>query len=217
MFQSCPDSAKKLRVTSTNGNSESLLFDFAMNPSPIPASNMAVVRYVSPQSMKFLPRQYFHVTYSIFETKYLFCLSLLWIFLFTFHGEFMHITFYILYVQGASGIDARFLKLSPASAVSPIMTKFSQYNPHSTFAGKIKGPATGDSESSHCQKNPRRMREDISRDILRGPRLFWPLNCPLLRSGQFKGSKKSWPPQNVYFGGFFAKLEFSRDFLYILN
>jgi hypothetical protein len=26
----------------------------------------------------------------------------------------------------------------------------------------------------------------ISRDILRGPRLFWP-----------KGSKKSWPPQNV--------------------
>ena len=25
----------------------------------------------------------------------------------------------------------------------------------------------------------------ISRDILRGPRLFWPLNCPSLRSGQF--------------------------------
>jgi hypothetical protein len=24
-----------------------------------------------------------------------------------------------------------------------------------------------------------------------------PLNCPSLRSGQFKGSKKSWPPQNV--------------------
>jgi hypothetical protein len=23
------------------------------------------------------------------------------------------------------------------------------------------------------------------------------LNCPSLRSGQFKGSKKSWPPQNV--------------------
>ncbi len=37
----------------------------------------------------------------------------------------------------------------------------------------------------------------ISRDILRGPRLFWPLKCPSLRSGQFKGSKKSWPPQNV--------------------
>jgi hypothetical protein len=26
---------------------------------------------------------------------------------------------------------------------------------------------------------------------------FWPLNCPSLRSRQFKGSKKSWPPQNV--------------------
>jgi hypothetical protein len=36
------------------------------------------------------------------------------------------------YMQGASGIDARFLKLSPASAVSPIMTKISQYTPHST-------------------------------------------------------------------------------------
>jgi hypothetical protein len=36
------------------------------------------------------------------------------------------------YVQGASGIDARFFKLSPASAVSPIMTKFSQYTSHST-------------------------------------------------------------------------------------
>jgi hypothetical protein len=24
-----------------------------------------------------------------------------------------------------------------------------------------------------------------------------PLNCAALRSGQFKGSKKSWPPQNV--------------------
>ncbi len=27
----------------------------------------------------------------------------------------------------------------------------------------------------------------ISRDILRGPWLFWPLNCPSLRSGQFRG------------------------------
>jgi hypothetical protein len=36
------------------------------------------------------------------------------------------------HLQGASGIDARFLKLSPASAVSAIMTKFSQYTPHST-------------------------------------------------------------------------------------
>jgi hypothetical protein len=35
-------------------------------------------------------------------------------------------------IQGASGIVARFLKLSPASAISPIMTKFSQYTPHST-------------------------------------------------------------------------------------
>ncbi len=34
-----------------------------------------------------------------------------------------------------------------------------------------------------------------------GPRLFWPLNCPSLRSGQFKGSKKSWPPQNVPWNG----------------
>ncbi len=30
---------------------------------------------------------------------------------------------------------------------------------------------------------------------------FWPLNCPSLRSGQFKGSKKSWPPQNVPWNG----------------
>ncbi len=36
-------------------------------------------------------------------------------------------------VQDASGIDARFLKLSPALTVSPIMTKFSQYNPYSTY------------------------------------------------------------------------------------
>jgi hypothetical protein len=35
-------------------------------------------------------------------------------------------------IQGARGIDARFLKLSPASAISLIMTKFSQYTPHST-------------------------------------------------------------------------------------
>jgi hypothetical protein len=35
-------------------------------------------------------------------------------------------------VQGASGIDARFLELSPALTISPIMTKFSQYNPYST-------------------------------------------------------------------------------------
>jgi hypothetical protein len=35
-------------------------------------------------------------------------------------------------VQGARGIAARFLKWSPASTVSPIMTKFSQYTPHST-------------------------------------------------------------------------------------
>jgi hypothetical protein len=36
------------------------------------------------------------------------------------------------YIQGARGIGARFLKLSPASAFSPIMTKFSQYTQHST-------------------------------------------------------------------------------------
>jgi hypothetical protein len=35
-------------------------------------------------------------------------------------------------VQGARGIAARFLKWSPASTVSPIMTKFSQYTPHSS-------------------------------------------------------------------------------------
>ncbi len=40
--------------------------------------------------------------------------------------------FFLLHVQGARGIVARFLKCPPASAVSPIMTKFSQYNPHST-------------------------------------------------------------------------------------
>jgi hypothetical protein len=36
---------------------------------------------------------------------------------------------YTYYIQSASGIDARFLKLSPASAVNPIMTKFSQLPP----------------------------------------------------------------------------------------
>jgi hypothetical protein len=35
-------------------------------------------------------------------------------------------------IQGARGIAARFLKWSPASTVCPIMTKFSQYTPHST-------------------------------------------------------------------------------------
>jgi hypothetical protein len=65
------------------------------------------------------------------------------------------------------GIDDRFLKLYPASVVSPIMTKFSQYTPtppatqyRYPFACKIKGASTGESERSHCQKNPRRMRED---------------------------------------------------------
>ncbi len=37
---------------------------------------------------------------------------------------------YYLGIQGASGIVSRFLKWSPASSVSPIMTKFSQYHPH---------------------------------------------------------------------------------------
>jgi hypothetical protein len=53
------------------------------------------------------------------------------------------------YLQGARDIGARFPKLFPASAVSPIMTKFSHNNPHSTcyvvrywclFVVKIKGP-----------------------------------------------------------------------------
>jgi hypothetical protein len=35
-------------------------------------------------------------------------------------------------LQGARGIAARFSKWSPASTVSPIMTKFSKYTPHST-------------------------------------------------------------------------------------
>jgi hypothetical protein len=47
-----------------------------------------------------------------------------------------------VHIQGARGIVARFLKWSPA------------------FAGKIKGTSTGESDSSHCQNNPRRMRED---------------------------------------------------------
>ncbi len=38
----------------------------------------------------------------------------------------------IKHIQGARGICARFLILSPASAIRPIMTKFSQYTPHST-------------------------------------------------------------------------------------
>jgi hypothetical protein len=60
-------------------------------------------------------------------------------------------------IQGVRGIGARFLKLSHASAVSPILTIFSQYTPLSIYylvplPGKIKGPSTGE---SHC-----RMRED---------------------------------------------------------
>jgi hypothetical protein len=47
-------------------------------------------------------------------------------------GKGSHQRFGYYIVQGARGIDARFLELSPASAVSPIMTKFSQYTPHST-------------------------------------------------------------------------------------
>ncbi len=66
-------------------------------------------------------------------------------------------TLSLFLLQGARGIDARFLKLSPASAVSPILTKCSQYTSHSTysttqfqcpFTGKIKGPLTGESERS---------------------------------------------------------------------
>ncbi len=36
-------------------------------------------------------------------------------------------------IQGGRDIGARFLKLSPALAVSPILTKFSQYTPHFTY------------------------------------------------------------------------------------
>jgi hypothetical protein len=36
----------------------------------------------------------------------------------------------------------------------------------------------------------------ISRDILRGPRLFWPLNCPERSKGQFRG-QKSWGPLKI--------------------
>ncbi len=47
-----------------------------------------------------------------------------------------------------------------------ILTKFSQYTPHSTYFSvsvpiyRLKGPTTGESERRHCQNNPRRMRED---------------------------------------------------------
>jgi len=34
---------------------------------------------------------------------------------------------------------------------------------------------------------------DISRDILRGPRLSWPLNCPERSEGQFRGQKSRGP------------------------
>jgi hypothetical protein len=37
-----------------------------------------------------------------------------------------------VYIQGARGIAAQFIKWSPASTVSQIMTKFSQYTPHSS-------------------------------------------------------------------------------------
>jgi hypothetical protein len=84
-----------------------------------------------------------------------------------FIDEMGHLVGACSHIQGARGIDARFLKLSPASAVGPIPTKFSQYTPtppatqyQCPFASKIKGPSTGESERSHCQKNPRRMRED---------------------------------------------------------
>ncbi len=85
---------------------------------------------------------------------------------------FAQVTIYMYTsIQGARAIDARFLKLSPASAVSPILTKFSQYTPHYTyyllststgypFTANIKGPSTGESERRHCQNNPRHMRED---------------------------------------------------------
>ncbi len=60
---------------------------------------------------------------------------------------------------------ARFLKLSPASAVSPIITKFSQYSPHSTCYSLLvsicKGPSTGESERRHCQNNPDEGRRRI--------------------------------------------------------
>ncbi len=49
---------------------------------------------------------------------------------------------FFFYIQGARGIVARFLKWSPASAVSPIMTKFSQYNPHQLLSTVVHFPAT---------------------------------------------------------------------------
>jgi hypothetical protein len=52
--------------------------------------------------------------------------------------------------------------LSPASAVSPILTKFHSISPtppatqyQCPFGLKIKGPSTGESERRHCE-----MRED---------------------------------------------------------
>ncbi len=42
-------------------------------------------------------------------------------------------------IQGARGIVARFVKWSPASAVSPIMIKFSQYS-GVHFPARLKGP-----------------------------------------------------------------------------
>jgi hypothetical protein len=49
------------------------------------------------------------------------------------YREELQLQFPSIVVQGASGIDARFLKWSPALTVCPIMAKFSQYNPHSTY------------------------------------------------------------------------------------
>ncbi len=55
-----------------------------------------------------------------------------------------------LLIQGARGIGARFLKLSPASAISPILTKFWQHTSYSTcysvvstivhLPARLKGP-----------------------------------------------------------------------------
>ncbi len=50
-----------------------------------------------------------------------------------FNASTSHLVEDQVYILGASGIGARFLKLSPASAVCPILTKFSQYTPHSTY------------------------------------------------------------------------------------
>jgi hypothetical protein len=72
----------------------------------------------------------------------------------------------MFHVQGARGIGTRFLKLSPASAVSPIMTKFSKYTPTppaTQYRCQLPARLKGHQQESHRGVIVKKIRADEGR------------------------------------------------------